>query len=158
VQSRPVSIAGLELGATFYSDRLEAPDGNEANERIYSVHAALDLDAPEILAEYAHVTHDPVTGSGDFPGSDAYYVQFGYRLRGTYRSVKPYARIEQVVVPSGDDVFAPLALNYDGVVVGVRYDPGIFLALRLEYRYEQFEGLDASNSLYAQASFVLAGS
>ena len=73
-------------------------------------------------------------------------------------SLKPYVRVEQVVVPLGDDVFTPLALNYDGVVVGVRYDPGAFLALRLEYRYEQFEGLDTTNSLYAQASFVLAGS
>ena len=58
----------------------------------------------------------------------------------------------------GEYVFAPLALNYDGVVGGIRYDPGVFLALRLEYRYEQFEGLKSTNSLYAQASFVLAGS
>ena len=158
VRSRPISIVGLEVGATFYSDRLLAPDLSRANERIYAVHAALDRDAPEILAEYAHVTHDPVTGSGDFAGSDGYYVQFGYRLQGAFSSVKPYARVEQVVVPSGDDVFEPLGLNYDGVVVGVRYDPGVFLALRLEYRYEQFEGLETTNSLYAQASFVLSGS
>ena len=99
-----------------------------------------------------------MTGSGDFPGSDGYYIQIGYRLPAAYRSVKPYARVEQVVVQSGDDVFFPLALNYDGVVVGVRYDPGVFLALRLEYRYEQFEGMPKTNSLYAQASFVLTGS
>ena len=158
VRSRPISIVGLEVGASFYSDRLLAPDLSEANERIYAVHAVLDRDAPEILAEYAHVTHDPVTGPGDFPGSDAYYVQFGYRLRGAFRSVMPYGRVEQVVVSSGDDVFAPLDLNYNGVVVGVRYDPGVFLALRLEYRYERFEGLPTTNSLYAQASFVLTGS
>ncbi len=158
VRSRPISIVGLELGATFHSDRMLAPDLSEANERIYALHAALDRDAPEILAEYAHVTHDPVIGTGDFPGSDAYYIQFGYRLSGTFSSVKPYARVEQVVVPSGDDVFAPLALNYDGVIVGVRYDPGVFLALRLEYRWERFEALEGKNSLYAQASFVLAGS
>ena len=127
-----------------------------------SLHGALDRDAPEILAEYAHVSHDPATGTGDFPGSDAYYIQvgyrFGYQLRDSSLSLKPYVRVEQVVVPLGDDVFTPLALNYDGVVVGVRYDPGVFLALRLEYRYEQFEGLDTTNSFYAQASFVLAGS
>ena len=158
VRSRPISIVGLEVGATFYSDRLLAPDLSEANERIYALHAVLDRDAPEILAEYAHVTHDPVTGSADFPGSDGYYVQFGYRLQGRFSSIKPYARVEQVVVPSGDDVFAPLTLNYDGLVVGIRYDPGVFLALRLEYRYEQFEGLKKTNSLYAQASFVLSGS
>ena len=162
VRSRPVSIAGLELGASFYSDRLLAPDGSDANERIYSVHAALDRDAREILAEYAHVTHDPATGSGDFPGSNAYYIQFGYRfeyrLRGSAISLKPYIRVEQVVIPIDAYVLGPLGLNYDGVVVGVRYDPGVFLALRLEYRYEQFEGLPTTNSLYAQASFVLAGS
>ncbi len=158
VRSRPISIVGLELGATFYSDRLLALDLSEANERIYALHAALDRDAPEILAEYAHVTHDPVTGPGDFPGSDAWYIQFGYRLPGEYRSLKPYARVEQVIVSSGDDVFAAPNLNYDGVVVGVRYDPGVFLALRLEYRWEQFEALESTNSLYAQASFVLTGS
>jgi hypothetical protein len=162
VQSRPISIVGLELGATFHSDQLLAPDGTDVNERIYSLHGALDRDAPEILAEYAHVSHDPATGTGDFPGSDAYYVQvgyrFGYQLGESSISLKPYVRVEQVVVPLGDPVFTPLALNYDGVVVGVRYDPGAFLALRLEYRYEQFEGLDTTNSLYAQASFVLAGS
>ncbi len=158
VRSRPISIVGLEVGASFYSDRLQAPDLSEVNERIYSVHAAFDRDAPEILAEYAHVTHDPVTGSADFPGSDGYYVQFGYRLQGRLSSLKPYVRGEQVVVPSGDDDFTPLTLNYDGVVVGVRYDPGVFLTLRLEYRYEQFEGLEKTNSLYAQASFVLSGS
>ncbi len=157
VRSRPISIVGLELGATFHSDRMLAPDLSEANERIYALHAAWDRDSPEILAEYAHVTHDPVVGTADLPGSDAYYVQFGYRLRGAYSSVKPYARVEQVVVPSGDDVFTPLDLNYDGVVVGIRYDPGVFLALRLEYRRETFEGLQSTNSLYTQASFVLSG-
>ena len=158
VRSRPISIPGLELGASFYADRLVAPGGSDANERIYALHAVLDRDAPEILAEYTHVTHDPVTGVGDFPGSDGYYVQFGYRLPGSYNALKPYARVEQVVVPAGDFVFAPLALNYDGVVVGVRYDPGLFLALRLEYRWEQFEAMQSTNSVYAQASFVLAGS
>ena len=157
VRSRPIAIVGLEIGATFYTDQLLAPDLTATRERIYSVHAALDRDAPEILAEYAHVTHDPMTGSGSFPGSDGYYVQIGYRMSGAFRSIKPYARVEQVIVPNGDEVFEPLNLNYDGVVAGIRYDPGVFLALRLEYRWERFEGLGAFNSLYTQASFVLSG-
>ncbi len=158
IRSRPISIAGLELGVSFYSDRLLAPDGSDANERIYALHAVLDRDGPEILAEWAHVTHDPATGTGGFPGSNAYYVQVGYQSPGSFDSVKPYARVEQVVVPTGAYVFAPLALNYDGVVVGIRYDPSRLLALRLEYRYERFEAQASSNSVYAQASFVLAGS
>ena len=75
--------------------------------------------------------------------------------------MKPYVRIEQVVVPTGATgayVFAPLALNYDGVVSGIRYDPGVFLTLQLEHRFERFEGLETTNSVYAQASFVLGGS
>ena len=158
VRSRPISIVGLELGATFHSDRMQALDLSEVNERIFAFHAALDRDAPEILAEYAHVSHHPVAGTGGFPGSDAYYIQFGYRLSDSFGSAKPYVRVEQVVVASGDDVFAPLTLNYDGVIIGVRYDPRVFLALRLEYRWEQFEALESANSLYAQVSFVLAGS
>ena len=158
VQSRPVSIAGLELGASFYNDRLLGPDGNNASERIYSVHGALERNAAEIIAEYAHVSHERVTGTLDFPGSDGYYIQFAYRLRGSASPLKPYVRVEQVVVPTDAYVLGLLALNYDGVVAGVRYDPRGFLALRLEYRYEQFEGLETTNSLYAQASFVLAGS
>jgi hypothetical protein len=151
-------MAGLELGASFYSDRLLGPDGNNANERIYSIHGALERNAAEIIAEYAHVSHERVTGTLDFPGSDRYYIQFGYRPRGSASSFKPYVRVEQVVVPTDAYVLGLLALNYDGVVAGVRCDPGVFLALRLEYRYEQFEGLATTNSLCAQASFVLAGS
>jgi hypothetical protein len=158
VRSRPISVVGLEVGASFYRDRLAAPDGSDANERIFAIHAALDRDAPEILAEYVHVTHDPLTGSADYPASDGFYVQFGYRLPGAARVLKPYLRIEQVDVPSDSYVFAPLAMNYDGVVAGIRYDPGIFLALRAELRNERFEALERSNSLYLQASFVLAGS
>ena len=158
VRSRPISIVGLEVGASFYSDRLEAPDGGDANGRIFAVHAVLDRDAPEILAEYVHVTHDPVTGSGDFPGSDGYYVQFGYRLPGSASKVKPYIRIEQVDVPTGAYVLGPRALNYEGIVAGIRFDPGMFLALRAELRNEQFEGLERSNSFFLQASFVLVGS
>ncbi len=158
VRSRPVSIVGLELGASFSRDQLLAPDGSDANERIYALHAVLDRDSPEILAEWAHVTHDPATGAADSPGSDAYYIQLGYRLPSSFGSVKPYVRVEQVVVPAEAYVFEPLRLNYDGVVAGVRSVRGIFLALRLEYRYEQFETLKKTNSLYLQLSFVLAGS
>ena len=158
VRSRPISIVGLEVGASFYADRLLAPDLSEANERIYSVYGVGERDALEILVEYAHVHHEPVIGPGNIPDSDGWYLQLGYRLPGVYSSVKPYARIEQVIVPAGEDIFAPLAMNYDGFVLGARYDPGVFLALRLEYRYEQFEALENANSIYAQASFVLAGS
>ena len=70
-------MVGLEVGLSFYADRLLAPDMSEADERIYAVHAVWDRDSPEILAEYAHVQHVPVTGSGDIPGSDGWYVQFG---------------------------------------------------------------------------------
>jgi hypothetical protein len=55
------------------------------------------------------VSHHPVAGTGGFTGSNAYYIQLGYRLSDSFGSVKPYVRVEQVVVPSGDDVFAPLA-------------------------------------------------
>ena len=112
VRSRPISIIGLEVGASYYSDRLSAPDGSQANERIFALHAVLDRDAPEILAEYAHVVHDPVTGSGDFPGSNGSYIQFGYRLPGAARSLKPYVRIEEVDVPE--------PVNDNGTLYGIK--------------------------------------
>jgi len=158
VRSRPVSVVGLEVGASFYADRLPGPDGSDANERIFAVHAVLDRDAPEILAEYAHVVHDPVVGTGDYTGSDGFYVQFGYRLPAAARPLKPYVRVERVEVPTRAYVFAPLGLDYEGVVAGIRYDPGVFIALRAELRNEQFEGLERSNSLHLQASFVLSRS
>lgn len=156
--SRPVSVQGLEIGVSLYFDRITQSGDSDTDERIFAVHGVWEPGAPEILAEYARVTHEPLGETGGSTGSHGYYAQFGYRLPGGARSVKPYVRIERVDPASEDTVFADYELGYEGLVAGVRYDPGVFLTLRAEVRSEEFEGLDRMTSLYLQASFVITGS
>jgi hypothetical protein len=158
VRSRPLAVSGLEIGASVYSDRLAAADSTPANETIYAVHAILDRDSPEIMAEYAHVQHTDAMGSGQSSGSDAYYVQVAYRLSGVLRAFKPYVRFESLDVPEDAFVFGPMDLGYDGAIFGVRWDVADFVALKAEYRLEEFEDSEQLHSFYAQASFVLTGS
>ena len=156
--SKPVSVRGLELGVSLYVDRITQSGPLDVDERIFAVHGVWEPGAPEILAEYARVTHEVVGETGSSRESNGFYVQFGYRLPGRARSIKPYVRIERVDPATDDAVFANYELEYEGLVAGVRYDLGVFLTLRAEVRNEAFEGADRMTSLYLQASFVITGS
>ena len=157
VGARPPALFGLQFGASIYSDRASPENGPETDERILSAHALWSGEAPEVIAEYARILHDPVVDVGDPASSDAYYVQVGYRLPGSARAFKPYVRAEQILIPEADLLLAPLGLEYEGVVAGVRYDFAPLAALKAEYRREQFGSLERFNSLYLQASFAVTG-
>lgn len=151
--SRPMSIYGLEVGASLYRDRVPSAV-DPVGETIYSAHVVWLKETPEIIAEYARVLHDEsATGEGAV-ANDAYYVQVGYRLPGALRAFKPYARAERLDAAGDDPVFAPLDLGYNAIIAGVRYDFAPLAALKGEYRNERFEGAGRSNSFYVQLAFT----
>lgn len=155
VYVRPALIYGLQAGVSIYRDRIE--QNVPVNETILSAHVVWAKESPEIIAELAQVTHSPVDGPGDTVRNYAYYVQAAYRLPQPWRRFKPYARLEWIDSPSEDPVFGALQMEYDAMLVGIRYDFSMLAALKLEYRNEQFAGADRTNSLYIQASFTFPG-
>ena len=156
-RSRPVSLVGFEIGASAYIDRITTTTGDDADETILGVHFAWDRDAPELLVEYNRIAHDPLAG-GPSTDSNAFYAQLAYRLGGNAAAFKPYVRIERVDTAADDPIFGPLDLGYEGILGGIRYDAGTFVALRMEVRSEERDMQERATSFVLQASFVLSGS
>lgn len=154
LSARPLSIGGAQIGAAFYHDRVDPATGPGATEGTASAYVAWEHGQPEFLAEYAHIEHSPLAG-GASTGNQAYYAQFAYRLAGDARAWKPYVRGERITTAGNDVIFAPLALGYEGVTAGVRYDFAPYAAFKGEARREWFQATGWSRSLAFQASFTV---
>ena len=145
---------GLQLGGAFYDDRITLTMG-EFDERIMSAHVVWDRGAPELIAEYARVEHDPRAGGSTFD-SEGWYAHAGWRLPGTFYRFMPYARYERLDADGLDPAFDPALTDYRAVLGGLRYDFDDFATLKGEYRREKFGGDDWVNGLYFQVAFAVA--
>jgi hypothetical protein len=152
---RPVTLFGLHAGTSFYRDRIDTEAGVPVDESIYSAFLAWEREHPEFIAEYSHVVHDPETGGSS--ASNSYYIQLAYRLPEPVQRLKPYLRRERLDAPASDPIFGPLQLDYDGWILGLRFDFAALAALKAEYRNEAFEGSERFHSVYIQASFTFPG-
>jgi hypothetical protein len=148
---------GLRVGGALYADRLTPRETVDASERIVSAHVATTREAPEIVIEYARITHDPRNGIGTATTSHAGYALIAFRLPGKAQALEPYVRLDRTSVPAADSVFAPLGLDYSGRIAGVRYDVAPTAAFKLEYRSERFESGPRLGTFAAQFSFTFPG-
>jgi hypothetical protein len=149
---RPAVFSGLQVGGSLYNDRVPLAAGG-VDERTTTASVVWDRGAPELIAEYARVRHEPVAG-GTVTTSDGYYVHAGMRLPGSLWRLKPYARIEKEDIATGDLPFAALR-DYDAVIGGMRWDFEALAALKAEVRGEKFAGGERLNSLYVQVALVV---
>lgn len=153
--ARPSALYGLQLGASYYADRVTPDEAAEVDEQIVSGYVVWAREHPEVIAEYARLFHEPTTAPGESATSDAYYLQLAYRLPGAAAAWKPYARVERVLVGDDDLLLQPRGLDYEAAVLGVRYDFAPLAALKAEYRREEFVGPERFNSLYLQVSLAV---
>src|SRR5260370_13261521 len=91
VFSRPDRLYGLQVGASVYRDLITPIGGKAFREWIESAHVVWSKGSPELIAEFANVTHQEV-GTTLQSNSQAWYVQAAYRLPWLERLVKPYYR------------------------------------------------------------------
>ncbi len=148
---------GLQLGGSLYFDRVEV-DPESFDEQISSVHAVWDRGAPELIAEYARVKHEPRT-LGEATTSDGWYAHAAWRLGGPLYRLKPYVRIEHLDVNMSDPVFAPALSDYRAGIAGLRYDFDALATIKGEYRRERFgANPDFVNGFYVQIAFAIATS
>lgn len=154
--SRPRGISGLDVGVNFYTDRISLPATPEIEERTFSAYAAWSNESPEIIVEYLHSEHDLVADSSVSGDVDAWYAQLAYRLSGRHRAWKPYARIERTRVDDSDPLLGAEGLDYDGGILGVRWDFNPHAALKVEYRNEEFDNAGRENNFRLQLAIVLS--
>jgi hypothetical protein len=149
---RPDRLYGLQVGASVYRDLITPIGGKAFREWIESAHVVWSKGSPELIAEFANVTHQEI-GTLLQSNSQAWYVQTGYRLPWFERLWKPYYRFEYIHIPGSDQLFR-LVPSLAGSTVGVRYDISSFAALKFEYRNIRRPGEPRVNGVFAQTSFT----
>jgi len=150
---KPDRLYGLQIGGSAYRDKITT-GGRDFKEWITSAHIVWSRENPEVIAEFANVRHSSLTVPAPTSNSQAYYIQFGYRLPIWKRQWKPYYRFEYIHIPRSDTVFESVP-NLAGSVAGMRYDLSSFAALKFEYRNQRrAPGEPRINAGVVQTSFT----
>ena len=156
VNARPARFRGLHAGIGLYSD-VASPTGKpDIDEKIYSAYAVWTRESPEVLFEYLYSTHSVANNSSVNGDVHAWYAQVAYRLGRDLQQWKPYVRYEYNNIDDSDPLLGDQGLNYEGAIVGVRWDFSQYAALKAEYRNEEFNSSGRENGIRLQVSFVLA--
>ena len=158
--ARPAKLYGLQVGASFYRDKIDKISlggGNEFREWIASAHLVWTKGAPEFLAEFANIHHQNILTNA-VANSDAFYAQLGYRMPWFEKTLKPYYRFEYIHTPKSEVVFGNMDLVES--IVGLRYDISSYAAFKSEYRHASRQSLVTPtfngivNGLFLQTSFT----
>lgn len=156
VNAKPKRQYGLNVGLGFYNDEVQQGLGPAVEERTISAHAAWNRENPEVIFEYLRSTHELENNSSVSGDVDAWYLQFAWRLPDERHQWKPYARIERTRVDASDPLLGADALDYDGSILGIRWDFNNYASLKAEYRNEEFDNGGRENNFRLQVAFVLA--
>ena len=151
----PERLFGLHAGIGYYTDQITPDDRPEIREGIASAYLVWTKERPELLMEYLRSRHELAADSDIYGYTTAWYAQFAWRLAGKYRDWKPYVRIEQNDIDDSDPLLGDQGLDYEGGILGVRWDFNRYAALKAEYRNEEFNNEGRENNFRLQVSFVL---
>ena len=149
---RPNGLYALQVGGSVYRDEITPLTGPPSREWIESAHVVLHREDPELIAEFANVSHRAIN-SRFTSNSQAWYVLTAYRLPWHQRLFKPYYRFEYMHIPRSDVLFRPLP-TFNASTVGVRYDLTSFAAFKFEYRRYNRRALPDINGAFSQVSFT----
>lgn len=155
---RPTRFYGLQLGGSFYHDKLTSGAGRNFDEWIASGNAVWNKQRPEIIAEYANVHHRDLLTSQTFNTTN-YYVQAAYQLPWQQNKWKPYYRFEYIHRPTTEPVWditgTASVVDLVGSLVGVRYDITNYAAFKGEYRsFREGAGEPRVNGAFLQTAFT----
>jgi len=150
--ARPDRFFGLQIGTSFYQDKISLNDGRSFEEWIASAHFVWQKEDPEVIAEFANVNHRQAGGRSS--DSQAYYIQVAYRLPWFDSLWKPYYRFERFDVPSDAVLFKQSDFNKETSIIGIRYDASYFAAFKGEYRQHHRQGMPDVNGYFGQVSFT----
>lgn len=156
ISARPQALYGLDFGIGFYNDEIDLGANPSVEERTVSAYAAYSKESPEIIVEYLSSEHEDVSDSSAQGDVEAWYAQFAYRLPGSRSDWKPYARLERTRIDDSDPLLGAEGLDYDGGILGVRWDFNPYAALKAEYRSEEFDNNGRENNFRLQIALVLS--
>jgi hypothetical protein len=147
VSLRPESWLGLEVGASFYRDRVRDPNGADLGLRIPAAYAVYRTRTAEVMAEWVRVSYR--TASGATSSSDGAYVQ----ASNAWGKVRPYYRFDRLAV----DPSSPFIGGFDSSrshIFGLRVDPAMWIGLKAQYERSNEAELRGIDAVRTQLVFV----
>ncbi len=156
--ARPTGLYGLQLGGSFYRDKLTPQAATRFDEWIASANVIWEKGRPELLVEYSNVHHRDLQTSQTFNTTN-YYAQVAYRLPWQENKWKPYYRFEYIHRPNLEPVWdftgTSTVTDLVGSLVGLRYDITNYAAFKGEYRnFRQGAGEPRVNGAFFQTAFT----
>lgn len=122
---RPERWRGLEIGGSYYRDKISQPGLSSIPQRISAAYVAYRTPVTEVLAEWLRLSHGVPGGTHH---QDAGYAQ----VSTGWRKVRPYYRYDRLAI----DPRAPLIGAFEsltGHTVGIRVEPSEWVGLKAQY-------------------------
>ena len=145
---KPQWAPGIQIGGSYFRDRLVPPGLADVTQDIASVYVVYTNSSWELLNE-AVLLHNKMDGAAKSFNSPLSYAQISRKF-GVYR---PYFRFQYVNVPNNDPVNI-FTGRYDGPSVGLRMDFTEYAALKAQFNRIYQRSAQPQNGLDLQVSFT----
>jgi hypothetical protein len=148
VFARPELVRGLQIGFSYYHDKL-TPDGlPNIRESIMATHVVYQNSQFELLNEGILIRH-AVVGTSTVFKTPAFYTQIS-RSFGRFR---PYFRYQFLNASSVEPIFGDVG-RQNGPSFGMRYDIGEYMNFKAEYDRTGMRQAASVNGITTQLSFT----
>lgn len=144
----PERWRGLQIGGSFYHDRLKPTGLGHVDQNIASLYAVYVTPTWEFLNEGVLLTHKAEETGVMFRNPMA-YTQLSRKF-GAYR---PYIRYQYMNSPASDPLNTYLG-KIMGPSIGIRWDVADYAAFKLQYNRFTQTGVRVANGLDAQMAFT----
>jgi len=149
--AQPDAVHGLQIGSSFYRDRITDPATGSSlrlKQTIVNAHAVYTGRSTEFLNEAFLIRHvQEITGEAH--DTSAFYSQLSRRFRG---GARPYFRY-QFINAGSQSVFSDVSLRH-GPSGGIRYDLNEGVAFKLQFDHTNRKGKQPLNGLQSQLAFT----
>src|SRR5262249_16017805 len=148
--ARPGSLPGLEVGGSFYHDRIspafsDVPSGLNFGESIVSAHAVYVTPHFEFLNEGFLIQHKQ-EGTGQKFNTPAFYSLISKQFGGHWR---PYFGYQYANASTGSPLFPDISKRH-GPSGGIRVDINDYLALKTQIDHTYRRPLPDFNDIQVQ--------
>jgi hypothetical protein len=145
---KPQWLNGLQIGGSFYRDRLVPALVPHVNQNIGSFYAVYNNGTWELLNEAVLISNKQDGATKSF-NSPLLYTQISRKF-GVYR---PYFRFQYMNIPNNDPINI-FTGRYDGPSAGLRMDFTEFAALKVQYNRIFLRDAPALNGVDMQVAFT----
>jgi hypothetical protein len=151
--ARPDWLHGLEVGGSFYHDRISpAADGVSfglhMGQSVASARVIYVTPKFEFLSEGFLIQHK-VQETGQKFNAPAFYGLISRQIKARWR---PFFRYQYANASPASPLFSDISLRY-GPSLGVRYDLNDYIAFKAQYDRTMRRGLPSINGMLSQLAF-----